>query len=97
MPRRDRSSTAEMVQCIWGERVKATREDRKRTQMWLARQVGVDQKTISRIEKGRYTITPTVMIRIATALDADLNKLFGFPAGLVSRERFERGTEKVAS
>lgn len=97
MPRRDRSSTAEMVQRIWGERVKAAREQNKATQMWLARVVGVDQRTISRIEAGEYTVTPTVMIRIANALGADINQLFAFPAGLVSRdESFDRA-EKVAS
>lgn len=81
-------TTYEILQKHWGTAVRQRRGDRSQT--WLARRVGVDQTTISRIERGGYRLSPELMVGLAVALDAELSDLFAFPPGLASRARFEQ-------
>lgn len=81
-------STAELLQQHWGESIRQRRGDRSQT--WLAKAVGVDQTTISRIERGIYKLSPELMVGLAAALECELNVLFPFPPGLMSRELYER-------
>lgn len=84
----ERKRTYELLQEEWGERIRVCRGDR--TQTWLAQQIGVDQTTISRIERGVYRLTPELMVALAAALEAPIGVLFSFPRGLMSRETYER-------
>jgi DNA-binding XRE family transcriptional regulator len=81
-------TSAELLQRHWGESVRQRRGDR--TQSWLAQEVGCDQTTISRIERGIYKLGPELMISLAAVLGCELEVLFPFPPGLVSRENYER-------
>lgn len=80
--------THDLLQEHWGDAIRRARHDRSQT--WLARKVGCDQTTISRIERGVYRLTPELMVGLAAALDCELDELFSFPPGLVSRERYEQ-------
>lgn len=62
----------------------------ERSQAWLALKTDCDQTTISRIERGIYRLGPELMVALAVALDVELEDLFSFPPGLISRARFER-------
>jgi transcriptional regulator with XRE-family HTH domain len=55
--------------------------------MWLAAVTGYDQTTISRIEAGKARFAPDMMLRLAVALDMQLDELFVFPVGLVDVAR----------
>ena len=46
------------------------------TQFSLAQQVGVKEIDISRFECGRVSPMPSVALKIAKALDADVNRIF---------------------
>lgn len=81
-------STAELLQQHWGESVRQSRGDRSQT--WLAKEVGCDQTTISRIERGVYRLSPDLMVSLAAALGVEMAALFPFPPGLMSRELYER-------
>jgi DNA-binding XRE family transcriptional regulator len=92
----ERKRTYEVLQAEWGERIRNARGD-DRTQTWLAKQVGVDQTTISRIERGVYRLTPELMVALSAVLDQPLHKLFAFPRGLLDREQFDRENRRLRS
>lgn len=77
-----------LMQETWGDNVRAARGDRSQT--WLARQVGVDQTTISRIERGQYRLSPELMLSLAASLEMELGELFAYPRGYVDLERQRR-------
>lgn len=77
-----------MLQGHWGKNIRQRRGER--SQMWLAEAVDCDQTTISRIERGVYKLGPELMVAIAAALGCELDELFSFPPGLISREMYER-------
>lgn len=52
-----------------GRRLRALRTDRGWTQMQLAERCGIDNKTISRMENGRYGTSIDQVARLARALD----------------------------
>lgn len=85
--------TYELLQEHWGQRVRGERGERSQT--WLAEAVGVDQTTISRIERGKYRLTPALMVAIAAVLDLDTGDLFAFPPGLTSREQMEMENRRL--
>ncbi len=56
--------------------IKYYRKELKISQQELADRVEVTRQTVSLIELGKYNPTINLCIRIAKALDVDLNKLF---------------------
>lgn len=74
----------------WGKGVKDGRDRDELSQVELAERSGLDQGVISKIERGKYRLTAEHMIAIATALGRELDDLFTFPPGLVSREQYRR-------
>lgn len=70
----------ELLLQYWGKQIRRARGDR--SQVWLARQVGVDQSIISRIESGAYRLGPELMVGIALALEVPVGDLFSFPPGI---------------
>lgn len=59
-----------------GRRLRALRRARGWTQMQLAERCGIDNKTISRAENGRYAISIDQVARFARALDVPSWRLF---------------------
>ncbi|MFF4476301.1 helix-turn-helix domain-containing protein [Streptomyces melanosporofaciens] len=59
-----------------GQRLRALRHERKLTQMQLGALTGLDNKTISRIENGRYPTSIDQIARLARALDVPSFRLF---------------------
>ncbi|MGW1497600.1 helix-turn-helix transcriptional regulator [Streptomyces mirabilis] len=58
-----------------GDHIRAARTERKLTQETLAELVGVDRKTINRIEQGTHATSIDHLILIADALDTPLTDL----------------------
>jgi transcriptional regulator with XRE-family HTH domain len=82
------ATTADLLLKYWGQSVRKHRGTR--SQKWLADQSRCDQTTVSRIERGIYRIGPELMVALSVALDVELDELFPFPPGLMSRARYER-------
>lgn len=59
-----------------GRRLRALRRERGLTQIQLAERCGIDNKTISRAENGRYAISIDQVARLARALDVPPWRLF---------------------
>jgi transcriptional regulator with XRE-family HTH domain len=59
-----------------GRRLRALRRGLGLTQMQLAERCGIDNKTISRAENGRYSISIDQVARLARALDVPSWRLF---------------------
>jgi putative transcriptional regulator len=60
-------------------RIRALRfQNGEMTQATLAEQVGVTRQTIIAIEQGRYSPSLEAAFRIARALDAPLEEVFGY-------------------
>jgi DNA-binding XRE family transcriptional regulator len=81
-------TTAQVLHEHWGASVRRARAGR--TQSWLAARVGVDQSTISRIERGSYRMNADLLVALAAALDVEVEVLFAFPPGLLRRGRTRR-------
>ncbi|NEW73540.1 MULTISPECIES: helix-turn-helix domain-containing protein [Streptomyces] len=59
-----------------GQRLRTLRLDKGLTQMQLGARAGIDNKTISRIENGRYPTSIDQIARLARALDVPSFRLF---------------------
>jgi len=59
----------------FGSRIRAFRKSRGLTQEQLAREAGVDRKTINRIENSRYSPTLANVYSIADALNVETREL----------------------
>lgn len=59
-----------------GRRLRALRKARELTQIQLAERCGIDNKTISRAENGRYPISIDQVARLARALDVPSWRFF---------------------
>ncbi|WJY27238.1 MULTISPECIES: helix-turn-helix transcriptional regulator [Sporosarcina] len=57
-------------------RVKELRARRSLTQIELAKQAGVTRQTIGFIEKGEFSPSITLSLRLAKALECDINEIF---------------------
>ncbi|MGO3732516.1 MAG: helix-turn-helix transcriptional regulator [Vagococcus sp.] len=57
-------------------RVKMFRVDKKWSQLALAKEVGVARQTINLIENNKYNPSLDLCLKLAKALDTDLNQLF---------------------
>lgn len=61
----------------FGERLKQLRNEKDFNQSELAEKVGVNQSTISQLEKGFRNPTPALVKKIAIALEVDREELAG--------------------
>lgn len=59
-----------------GRRLRTLRRERSLTQLQLAERCGIDNKTISRAENGRYPISIDQVARLAHALNVPSWRLF---------------------
>ena len=57
-------------------RLKELRARHSFTQIELAKQVGVTRQSIGFIEKGEFSPSITLSLKLARALDCDINELF---------------------
>ena len=62
---------------MFGRRVNQCRKEAKLSQEKLAEMIGVSQQHLSNIINDHAGFSPTTLLRIATALDADVNYLIG--------------------
>ena len=57
-------------------RVRELRQSRKLSQLALAKEVGVARQTINLIENDKYNPSLDLCLKLASALETDLNTLF---------------------
>jgi transcriptional regulator with XRE-family HTH domain len=71
-----------------GQRIRQTRQERNLTQTEVARQIGVQQSDLSRMEKGEYRVSLDVLFRLLQLFEVSLGEFFGDLAQgtLTSRE-----------
>jgi len=71
-----------------GQRIRQHRQERNLTQTELARQIGIQQSDLSRMEKGEYRVSLDVLFRLLQVFEMSLGQFFGDLAqqGLTSRE-----------
>ena len=62
---------------MMGRRINQCRNDAKLAQEQLAEMIGVSPQHLSNIVNNRTGLSMTILLRIATVLDADLNYLLG--------------------
>ena len=60
-----------------GGRLRQLRKDRALTQAELARQIGIQQSDLSRMEKGEYRVSLDNLFKILGVFDLDLADFFG--------------------
>lgn len=60
-----------------GENIRSVRKARHRTQEWLAEQVGINPRTVQKIEAGKLNILVTTLARIQAALRCEWDDLMG--------------------
>lgn len=70
------------IYAMFGNRVRALREEKKFTQEELARRVDLSRTSITNIEKGRHRVLLHQVVEIAEALDAKPSDLM--PLGMAS-------------
>ena len=59
-----------------GERLRVLRKQQRLTQAQLARQIGIQQSDLSRMEKGEYRVSLDNLFKILSVFDLSLNDLF---------------------
>jgi transcriptional regulator with XRE-family HTH domain len=71
-----------------GQRIRQHRQERNLTQTELARQIGIQQSDLSRMEKGEYRVSLDVLFRLLQIFEMSLGEFFGDLAqqGLTLRE-----------
>lgn len=60
-----------------GENIRSARKAQQRTQEWLAEQVGINPRTVQKIEAGKLNILVTTLARIQAALRCEWDDLLG--------------------
>lgn len=75
---------------LLGQRIKELRKNRSLTQAALAESIGVDPKTLSRIEVGAQTTSFEVIENIALALNTEIRDLFSFQHIKSNKEIIDR-------
>jgi len=63
-----------------GSRLRRLRKERHLTQAELARQIGIQQSDLSRMEKGEYRVSLDKLFKILAVFDLELGDFFGEPA-----------------
>lgn len=81
-----------------GENIRKIRELKGFTQQNLADEIGVDQKTISRIEKGDLSPKFEMIVKITKSLSVNLSQLLSFNENIVfnSYTQYQQGGHFVA-
>lgn len=71
-----------------GQKIRQHRLERHLTQTELARQIGIQQSDLSRMEQGEYRVSLDVLFRILQTFEISLGEFFGDLAqqNLTSRE-----------
>jgi len=60
-----------------GRRIRQYRLERKLTQTELARQIGIQQSDLSRMEQGEYRVPLDVLFKILRAFEVSFGEFFG--------------------
>ena len=63
-----------------GERLRVLRKQQRLTQAQLARQIGIQQSDLSRMEKGEYRVSLDNLFKILGVLDVEISDFFGAKA-----------------
>jgi transcriptional regulator with XRE-family HTH domain len=71
-----RSGPANSQLATIGGRLRRLRKERNLTQAELARQIGIQQSDLSRMEKGEYRVSLDNLVRILKALDLQIADFF---------------------
>ena len=66
------------IKKMLGERIKECRKKRKLTQGQLAEKIGINERSMSKIECGDSFITADTLTKILTILDIEAKELFNF-------------------
>lgn len=64
------------AQATWGAEIRRVRREKDLTAAAVAREVGISRGYLHEIERGRYSPSDEVKIRIADAIGVDPNELF---------------------
>ena len=70
-----------------GSRLRELRKERGLTQAELARQIGIQQSDLSRMEKGEYRVSLDNLFKILGVFDLDLADFFGDQSESTEREQ----------
>jgi transcriptional regulator with XRE-family HTH domain len=70
-----------------GSRLRELRKERGLTQAELARQIGIQQSDLSRMEKGEYRVSLDNLFKILGVFDLDLADFFGEQQDTTAQER----------
>ena len=83
-----RATRSSLPAATVGQLLRHHRQDRRLTQTELARQIGIQQSDLSRMEKGEYRVSLDVLFRILQVFELSLGEFFGDLAqhNLTSRE-----------
>jgi transcriptional regulator with XRE-family HTH domain len=83
-----RSTRTSLPTATVGQRIRQHRQERNLTQTEVARQIGIQQSDLSRMEKGEYRVSLDVLFRLLQAFEMSLGEFFGDLAqqGLTLRE-----------
>lgn len=63
----------------WGKKIRTRREALKQTQETFGQLLGIDQSTVSRLERGALAVSDGLKFRIAGALAMTVEELFPYP------------------
>lgn len=80
----------ELLIAGWAAKVRQFRKEAGFSQVTFAAALGVDQTTVSRIERGKHPFNAELMVAIAAVLERELHEVFEYPPGLVSRAIYQR-------
>jgi len=83
-----RTTRSSLPAATVGQRIRQHRQERNLTQTELARQIGIQQSDLSRMEKGEYRVSLDVLFRLLQVFEMSLGEFFGDLAqqSLTSRE-----------
>lgn len=78
-----------------GSRLRRLRKERDLTQAELARQIGIQQSDLSRMEKGEYRVSLDNLFKILSVFDLDLADFFGEQHPKAEQERLPLSREDM--
>ena len=78
-----------------GSRLRRLRKERDLTQAELARQIGIQQSDLSRMEKGEYRVSLDNLFKILGVFDLDLADFFGEEHPKTQQERLPLSREDM--
>ena len=78
-----------------GSRLRRLRKERELTQAELARQIGIQQSDLSRMEKGEYRVSLDNLFKILGVFDLDLADFFGEQQPKTEQERLPLSREDM--